>query len=80
MDELLCKLEGLLHEGHIATAENIYREHKGGLPIQVCSVIEQELFKRDLEKGVLKIRNKQNGHEYYVQQFYNLFKNECKRR
>lgn len=67
-------LEGLLLENKLVDASNWYRDHKDILPMQVQSVIELELFKRNLEKGVLKIRNKMTGHTYHVEQFHKLFK------
>ena len=78
MENVLCILEGLLQDNKLIEARDFYRDHKGSLPVIAQSNIELELFKRDLEKGVLKIRNKEDGRTYALRQWDRLFPKEVR--
>ena len=74
MENLMCKLEGMLNDYRLAEAENLYHEFKETLPKEVEVAFKLELHKKQLEKSAITRHCTMYENQDYRKQFYSLFK------
>jgi len=74
MESTMCYLEGLVLERKLPEAYNYYLKVKDTLPAEVQNVIGLMLTELNLERSVLKVRNKEDERVATRKRWNNIFK------